>query len=239
MSASRILALYRKELRAYFDTPAAYVVTIVLLLISGYLFASPMFLHGRAVLDPFVSVAPLLLLFFIPAITMRLYSEELKSGTMEILATLPVGDEEILAAKLLGAMSLVSFMLAGTLVFPLTLSRLGSPDWGAVAGAYAGIWLTAGVLTSIGLWASSMTRNQVVAFILAFLFSFTLFLIGKVPDYLPQGLTATADFIGLDSHLDRIGRGVFDSRDILYYATMSGFFLYLAYLNMHARRLRG
>ena len=124
--AGAVYALYRKELRSYFDTPAAYVVTFVMLLITGYLFSSTLFLHNRAVLDAFTGIAPLLFLFFVPAVTMRLYSEEMKSGTFEILATLPVTDEDVLASKFLGAMTLISFMLAATFIYPVTISVLGS-----------------------------------------------------------------------------------------------------------------
>lgn len=231
-------ALYRKELRSFFDTPAAYVVTIVLLLISGYLFATPLFLQNRAVLSSFTDIAPLLFLFFVPAVTMRLYSEEFKAGTMEILATLPVEDEEVLAAKYLAAMTVIAFMLAGSLVYPISLGALGNPDWGVVACSYLGLLLTAAVLAAIGLWASSLTRNQIVAFIISFLLGFALFLMGKMHDFVPGGLSVVTDFLGFDAHLAGISRGVVDSRDLLYYASVSGFFLYLTYLNVHVRRLR-
>lgn len=231
-----LLALWTKECRSFFDTPAAYVVTIVVLLISGYLFASPLFVANLAVLGAFTDTAPLLMLFFIPAITMRLYAEEAKTGTLELLCTLPAEDVEVLLAKYLAAMTLASFMLALTLLYPATLAVLGRPDLGAVAGSYAGLWLTAAALAAVGLWASTLTRNQVVAFIVAFLLSFCLFLLGKVHDYIPLALTGLTDFLGLDSHLARLSRGVLDTRDILYYASVSGYFLYLAYLNAAGRR---
>lgn len=235
---SRLGVLYRKELRAFFDTPAAYVVTIVILLISGYLFASPMFLQNRAVLSAFTDTAPLLFLFFIPATTMRLYSEELKSGTIELLSTLPVEDEEILAAKYLAALTVLSFMLAGTAIYPASLGALGDLDWGAAAGSYAGLWLTGALLAAIGLWASALTRNQIVAFIVAFLLGFALFILGKVHEFIPAPINRVTDFLGFDAHLASIARGVLDTRDLLYYLSLSGYFLYLAYLRVHARRLR-
>ncbi|MFH1724034.1 MAG: ABC transporter permease [Elusimicrobiota bacterium] len=232
-----VWALYKKEMRANFDTLTAYVVTVVILLISGYLFASPMFLHNQADLSAFVGVTPLLFLFFIPAVTMRLFAEEYKSGTIEILATLPVRDGEVLAVKYLGALSLITFMLAGTLVYPVTLYILGKPDLGGIFGSYLGLWLTAGLLTAVGVWASSLTRNQIVAFILAFLVSFALFLLGKVNVFIPPALGSVADFLGLDSHLANISRGVLDTRDLLYYLGLSGFFLYVTYLRVNARRI--
>jgi len=241
MSGSRLpvfKALLAKELRAYFDTLTAYVVTVVLLLISGYLFASPLFIQNQADLGSFVGIAPLLLVFFIPAVTMRLYSEEYKTGTIEVLATLPVRDRETLAAKYLAALTLVSFMLAGTLIYPATLKWLGRPDLGGLFGSYLGLWLTGALLSAAGLWASSMTRNQIVAFITAFLIGFILFLLGKMQLFMPPFLAPVTDFLGLDSHLESLSRGVLDTRDLLYYFGMSGYFLYLAYLRARVWRVR-
>lgn len=231
-------AVYKKELRSYFDTLTAYVVTIVVLLISGYLFASPLFLQNQANVSGFVEVAPLLFTFFIPAITMRLYAEEYRAGTIEILSSLPVQDVETLIAKYAGALTLISFMLAGTSAYALTVKVLGRPDTGGLFGSYVGLWLTAALLSSVGIWASSLTRNQIVAFILAFLVSFALFLVGKVNMFVPPSLAAVTDFLGLDSHLDNISRGVIDTRDLVYYLGMSAFFLYAAYLRVNARRAR-
>lgn len=233
------LALYRKELRAYFDTPAAYVITVVLLLISGYFFATPLFLQNQAALTGFVNISPLLFLFFVPALTMRLYSEELKSGTIELLATLPVKDAEVLLAKYAASLTVLGFMLAGTFCYPLTLGLLGEPDWGGIAGSYCGLALTAAVFAAAGIWASSLTRNQIVAFILSFLINFVLFILGKLHEFVPEVLSPMTDYLGIDVHLNRISRGLFDSRELLYYASLTGYFLYLAYLNVKIRRLRG
>jgi ABC-2 type transport system permease protein len=232
-------ALYRKEVRSIFDAPTAYVVTIVLLLISGYLFSAPLFLENRAVLTGFSETAPLLFLFFVPAVTMRLYAEERKSGTQELLATLPIRDEDVLGAKYLSALSLVAFTLAWTAVYPATLRWLGRPDMGAVVGVYFGLMATGAVLSAIGIWASSMTRNQIVSFIVAFSIGFSLFLLGKIHLFVPPALSGLTEFLGLDAHLANVSRGVFDTRDLLYYASVSFFFLYLTYLNVRARRLRG
>lgn len=233
----RALKLYQKELRSYFDTPTAYVVTVVMLLLLGYLFASPLFLMNQASLSSLLDSAPLLFLFFIPALTMRLYAEEHKSGTLEILATLPVLDAEILAAKYLAAMTVVTFILAGTAPYPVVLWLLGSPDWGAMLCGYAALWLAAALLASIGVWASTLTRNQITAFITAFMISFILFLAGKFYILLPPPAAALADFIGFDSHIATLGRGVLDTRDLVYFASFTGYFLYLAYLRASLRRV--
>ncbi len=233
------LALCRKELRAYFDNPTAYVITVVMLMISGYFFATPLFLAKQAVLTGFTTLAPLLFLFFIPAVTMRLYAEELKSGTIEILSTLPVNDADVIAAKYIAAMMVLCFMLAGTLPYPVTLARLGDPDWGAIVGSYAALFLTGAAFTAIGVWASSLTRSQIIAFIVAFLINFVIYFLGKIHDFVPEPLSAVTDYLGLDMHLDRMARGVLDSRDIIYFASVTGLFLYLAYLNALIRRLKG
>jgi len=230
--------LLRKELRAIFDSPAAYVVTVVMLLIAGYLFAQPIFLINQASLSGFSESAELLLIFFVPAVTMRLYAEERRSGTIEILSTLPVSDLEVIGAKYLAAMALLTFMLAGTWVFPATLGLLGRPDWGAVAGTYAGLWLDSAALAAVGVWASTLTRNQITAFITAFIIGFALYLVGKVTVFLPPMLAPLLGFLGFDAHVEALSRGVADSRDILYFASLAGFFLYLAYLQVNLRRVR-
>lgn len=232
------IALYKKETRAYFNTPTAYIVTVVFLLITGYFFAQPFFLVGQASISSFTEMAPLLLVFFIPAVTMKLLSEELKSGTIEILMTLPVEDYEILLSKYASALTLVLFTLASTLVYPATAALLGNLDWGAALGAYLGLFLSGAVLASIGLFTSTWTRNQITAYILGFLIAFCFFLLGKAHVFMPLWLAPVTDFLGLDSHLDNISRGVLDTRDLGYYLSLSGFFLFLSYLNLSSRRWR-
>lgn len=236
--ADRLRALYLKETAGYFNSPVAYILTVAFTLITGYFFAQPLFLANQSSIAGFVEVAPLLLVFFIPAVTMRQFAEEIKTGTLEILATLPVTDLEILLAKYLASMTLALFALAATVTYPATIVLLGRLDWGAALGSYAGLALTASVLAAAGLWASTLSRNQVVAFILAFLVGFSLFLFGKVHAFVPPGLQGVTDFLGLDSHLDSISRGLVDTRDLLYYASLSGWFLFLAHLNLGARRWR-
>jgi len=144
---------------------------------------------------------------------------------------------EVLGAKFLAAMTLLTFMLAGTWTFPATLGLLGRPDWGAAAGCYAGLWLDSAALASIGLWASALTRNQIVAFITAFLISFALFIAGKATVFMPPALAGLLGFLGFDAHLEALSRGVADTRDLLYFASVAGFFLYLAYLRITLRRV--
>ncbi|MBI4386341.1 MAG: ABC transporter permease subunit [Elusimicrobia bacterium] len=215
--------LVRKELNAYFDSPAAYIISVVFLLITGYFFAQPLFLRNQADIGSFTDLAPLLLTFFVPAITMRHFSEEYKSGTIEILMTLPVRDRDILLSKFLASGALLAATLAFTAVYPVSVALLGKADLGAVAGAYAGLWLSGMLLVSAGLFGSTLSRNQVVAFIIAFLIGFSLFLLGKVGAFVPVWLTPYTEFLGLDAHLANLSRGVVDTRDLMYYATGSAF----------------
>ncbi|TBR20030.1 hypothetical protein EPO15_13700, partial [bacterium] len=231
--------LYRRELKAYFDTPAPYVVVVAALLIAGWLFSAPLFLAGRAVLDSFSAAAPLLFLFFVPALTMRLYAEEEKTGTAETLAALPARDEDVLAAKALSAQTVLTLFLAASLVYPAVLRLAGRPDLGVMAGAYAGLWLMGAALVAVGTWASTLTRSQTSAFIAAFLTSFVLFMLGKVQLVLPPALSDVAGALGFDSHLEPFLRGVVNPGDALYFLALAAWFLHLAWLRLAARRAAG
>jgi len=234
--SGRLSCLYAKELRAYFHNPAAYIVSVVFLLIAGYLFTQPLFLINQADIRSFTELAPLLLVFFVPAVTMRLFAEEAKEGTLELLMTLPVQEWQVLLAKFFAAWTLLAFTLALTAAYPISVAMLGRVDAGAIVGSYLGLMLTGALLAGAGIFASSLTRNQVVAFIIAFLISFGLYLCGKTSTYLPLALARVADFVGLDSHLDALSRGVIDSRDLLYYATCTGLFLFLTQVRLTLAR---
>ena len=225
-------ALYAKETRAYFNTPAAYIIAVAFLLITGYLLAQPLFLVGQASVGGLLELAPLLLTFFVPAVTMRLFSEEQKSGTIELLQTLPVEDHHILLAKYLAAVTLLWGVIALTALYPLVVGLLGPLDWGATAAGYLGLALAAATLAAIGTFASAMTRNQVVAFIIGFALAFTLYLVGKLDAFIPPALSSVVDFIGLDSHMHNMAKGVVDTRDLLYFATLSASFLFMTQVRL-------
>ncbi|TPW18988.1 MAG: ABC-2 type transport system permease protein [Elusimicrobia bacterium] len=228
-----------RELKAYFDTPAPYVVVVAALLISGWLFSAPLFLSGRAVLDSFTGSVPLLFLFFVPALTMRLYSEEEKSGTAETLAALPVRDEDVLAAKVLAAQTVLTLFLAAAAVYPAVLRLAGRPDLGAALGAFAGLWLLGAALVSVGTAASTLTRSQTSAFIAAFMASFLFFILGKVQAILPPALADAAGAVGFDAHLEAFARGVVTFGDAVYFLSLAAFFLHLAWLRLASRRAQG
>jgi ABC-2 type transport system permease protein len=224
--------LYEKELRAYFFTPAAYVVAAAFLLIAGWMFAAPLFLTDESTLNAFFLPAPILLAFFAPAVAMRLFAEEAKTGTLEILLALPATEWELVAAKYAAALTVVLGALALTFPYALVVGVLGRLDWGATALGYVGVALCAALMTAAGTLASTLTRNQVVAFILGFALCFALALAGNFAEILPRGPGAFADFVGIDSHLRALARGTLDLRDLVYFVSAAALLLYGARLRV-------
>ncbi|MGA9115543.1 MAG: ABC transporter permease [Bacteroidota bacterium] len=237
MTALRmILPIFRRELRSYFHSPIAYVVIVVFLAIVGWFFTQNLFLDNVASLRMVFELVPLVFLFFAPAITMRLLAEERKSGTLELLATKPVRDGEIVAGKFLAAWALLAAALVPTLLYLVTMLFIGDIDPGPVVTGYLGLLLAGGVYLSLGLLASSFTENQIVAFILGFLFCFALFMADKVLPYLPEGVGSTVEFLGVDYHFSSIARGVIDTRNIVYFATVMTLALLFSTLSLERRK---
>lgn len=220
-----VFLIVRKELRSYFNSPIAYIVIIAFLALCGYFFATPLFLINRASIRHFINLVPLLFLFFIPAITMRTFAEEIKSGTLEIIVTLPVTELEILLAKYLSSLFFLSIILVMTLIYPITISLLGDIDWLTVIGSYIGLFFLGGMFLSIGVFTSILSKNQIIAFILAFVMCFILFILGKIRELIPPAFVHLIEFIGIDSHFENAARGIVDTRDLIYY--LSGIFLFL------------
>ncbi len=235
-SYKNIAPIFRKELRSYFNSAVAYVVIVVFLGIVGWFHSNALFLANVASLRLMFEIVPAVFLFVIPAVTMRLLSEEWKAGTVELLLTKPLHDAEIIIGKFLAAWALVGLALAPTLVYYATLAYLGDIDNGPVIGGYAGLLLMAGVYVAIGLFASSLTENQVVAFILGFVMVFGLYMLDKTLIYIPSWLNTTVEFIGIDSHFRNIARGVVDSRNVIYFVSVLGFMLYLSVLSLERRK---
>jgi ABC-2 type transport system permease protein len=236
MGYPNILPIFRRELRYYFNSPVAYVVIIVFLAIIGWFFTSNLFLMNVASMRIVFDLVPLIFLFFVPAITMRLLAEEKKSGTLELLTTKPVRDVEIVLGKFLAAWALLAAALAPTLLYLVTIASLGSIDFGPVFAAYFGLLLMGGVYVGIGVLSSGLTENQIIAFIISFLIVLALFMIDKVLMYVPEGLATTMEFLGTDHHFSNISRGVIDSRDVIYFASLLGFSLFLATVSLERRK---
>ncbi|MCY3595652.1 MAG: ABC transporter permease subunit [Bacteroidetes bacterium] len=215
--------LTKRELRAYFDGPAAYVVLCVFLAITGWFFSNALFLQNVASLRSVFSIAPFIFLFFMPALTMSSFAEERRAGTLELLLTLPVRDWQVILGKLLSVALLLLLAIVLTFVYAVTLALLGDLDLGGTVGGYLGLFLLGITYGAIGIWASSLTRNQIVAFILGFAIIFLLFLLDKITDFVPGQLGVIMQYLGADYHFQNLMRGVIDTRDILYYVSLTGF----------------
>jgi len=232
----RALAITWKEWRQTIDTPMGYVVAVAFLLASGFFFGNTLFLAGQADMRSYFHMLPLLFMFFIPALTMRLLAEERHSGTFELLATLPVREVEIVAGKYLAVMLQLLLMLVLTLVYPASLSTLGNIDGGAVAASYLGALLLAGVYAAICLFASSLTRNAVVAYVLGFAMLLFFFLIGQAS---PEFSSAMQDWLTLVNPVDRyqsMTRGVVTLGDVIFMLMLALSFTALTKFQLERRK---
>jgi ABC-2 type transport system permease protein len=230
------LVISRREIRTYFNSPVAYIVVPVFVIITGYLFFTQLFLEKQADMRGFFNIMPLLFMFMIPAITMRLLADEKASGTLELLITMPVRDSEVVLGKFLAAMALLCTAIGLTLVFAITVKSLGPLDRGPTIGGYLGLVLMGGAYVSIGVMASALTRNSIVSFIVAFAISFALYLLGRLTQFLPQALQKLVAYLSIDGHFENIGRGVIDTRDLIYYFSVMVVCLLIATLSLESRR---
>ena len=223
------LAIYKREMQSYFNSAIAYIVMVVFLGIAGWFFASNMFLINQATVRQIVSfVLPLIMFFFVPAISMRLLAEEKNSGTLELLVTMPLESIEIILGKFLAALSLLGITLLLTLPYVITISILGSPDLGTIFSGYIGLFLLGATYLSIGIFASSITKNQIVAFLISFIILLVLFMLDKVTMLFSGRVASIIQYISTDFHFHNIARGVLDSRDLVYFFSVIVFFLFLS-----------
>lgn len=233
-------SIFRKEFRGQFSSPAGFVFLTAFLVLSAWLFFRIFFLVGQATLRPFFSFMPWLFLFFVPAAAMRAWAEERKLGTDEILLTLPIRDWEVVFGKFLAGLAFLGLAVALTFPLAITVSALGNPDPGPMIGGYVGLLLLGAAYLAIALFASSLTENQIVAFIVGITLSFVLFIIGEdiVLISAPQWMAPVLRYLGLGQHFASITRGVIDSRDLVYYLSVIGFFLYLNVKSVESRKWR-
>jgi ABC-2 type transport system permease protein len=236
MSPANVKTIYAKELRSFFNSPVAYIVIVVFLVILGWFFTSNLFVAKIASLRTVFEMTPFLLLFFAPAITMRLISEEKKTGTLELLITKPVRESEIIVGKFLAAWTLYAFTLLPTLCYYFLVSSIGQLELGPVLGGYLGLLLVGAVFLAVSIVGSALTENQVVAFIVSFLIVFCLFMLDKVLIYLPSSLVSVFEYISVDYHFANIARGVIDTRDLIYYGSAVTFLLLVGTSVLQKRR---
>lgn len=228
--------IFKRELKAYFNSPIAYIVISVFLLISGWFFTSNLFLIGQASLRGAFGIIPFIFVFLTPAITMGLLSEEKKSGSIELLTTMPVLDWEIILGKYLASVVLLVTAVLFTLPYFITIALLGDPDGGVEIASYIGLILMGCAYLSIGVLGSSISENQVVAFIISFIIVFILFLMDKFLDFVPVFLSGILEYISIGYHFNNISRGVIDSRDIIYYLSLIFCMLLLAKFVLESRK---
>lgn len=229
-------AISKREIRTYFNSPVAYIVATVYLLLAGYLFWSGLMIEKQAELRQYFGLVPILFSFIIPAITMRLLAEEKGSGTLELLITMPVRDWEVVVGKFLAAFALVATLVGLTLVYAISVSAVGPIDKGPTYGGYLGLLLMGGAYAGIGIMASALTRNQIVAFIIAFAISFALYLVGRIVPLAPPSLQGVLSFLSIDGHFESIARGVIDSRDVFYYLSVMAVSIVVATVSLESRK---
>jgi ABC-2 type transport system permease protein len=230
---SRTFVIMRRELVSYFATPLAYVFIVIFLVLAGILtfFVGHFFERGQADLQAFFTFHPWLYLFLIPAISMRLWAEERRAGTIELFLTLPIRLGEAVLGKFLAAWFFAGIALALTFTFWLTVNFLGHPDNGVIVASYLGSWLMAGAVLAIGAALSAATKNQVIAFILTAALVFVLIVagtntvLGLLRGWAPERLINAVAGISLFGHFTAITRGVIDLRDVVYFVSVIVAFL--------------
>lgn len=219
-----IWVITRRELASYFDSLIAYVIIIIFLGLSGFftwLFSGGnVFLSGQADLQVFFGISYWTLFFFIPAITMRSLAEENKTGTIELLSTKAVSDWEIVVGKFLASVLLLAIALACTLTYYVTVAKLGDVDHGAIIGGYFGLLLLSAMYISIGIFASSLTNNQIVAFLAALIIGLFFHILFQL---MASGNTGVVggilDYLSARTHFESLSRGVIDTRDLIYFGS--------------------
>jgi ABC-2 type transport system permease protein len=228
----------KRELGAYFKSPVAYVVLFAFVAITGFLFFSNFFVVGNASMEGFFANMPFLLLFFCPAISMRLLAEERGSGTIEMLLTMPVRDWEVVVGKYVAAVGVLAVGLLLTLPFAFTVGKLGSLDSGPVLAGYVGTLLLGGTYLAVGLMASAMTKNQIVAFIVGVAICLLLFLLGMFYSSAGSVFGPILQYASPAYQFSKITRGVIELRNIVYYLTAIGVCLVVSTQLLESRKWR-
>ena len=228
------IAIFKRELSSYFATPVAYVFIVIFLIMSGALtfYLGNFYERGQADLISFFNFHPWLYLFLVPAISMRLWAEERKSGSIELLMTLPISVGQSVIGKYLAAWVFIGLALVLTFPIWITVNYLGDPDNGVIFAAYIGSFLMAGGFLAIGACISAMTKNQVIAFIITVVICFIFLLAGSplvlnfFKAWMPQNIVDAISSLSFLTHYISISKGVIDLRDVIYFFTLIGFWLY-------------
>jgi ABC-2 type transport system permease protein len=252
-----ILAIAHKELKSYFSSPIAYIVLGFWALLYGYFFVAilqffvrqsmqmsqfqgPQSMNvNQQLIRPLVQNVTILVLFLMPMVTMRTYAEEKRSGTIELLLTSPITDWQIILGKFLGAMSLYATMLGVTLIHLSLLFIYGRPEWKPIVTAYLGLLLLGGCFISLGLFISSLTKNQIVAGMVTFAVFLLLWIITWIGSFSGPTIDQLTQYLSITDHLDDFGKGVLDTTHLIYYLSFISFGLFLTAKSVDSERWRG
>jgi ABC-2 type transport system permease protein len=256
-SVRNVLAIAGKELRGYFASPMAYIVIGLFSVLFGFFFwlflrifvaqSQQMMQFGgggsaninQQMIRYLLQNTTIIILFVMPMITMRTYSEEKRSGTIELLLTSPVTDAQIILGKFLGALGLYAAMLAVTVIYIAMLFMLGNPEWKPIAAGYLGLLLVGGGFIAIGLFISSLTKNQIVAGVLTFAVFLMLWVIGWPADQAGPVMRQVLQSLSMVDHFDDFARGIIDTRHVIYYVSLITFGLFLTAKSVDVERWRG
>lgn len=237
---NHIIAIITKELRIYFNSAIAYIFLVVFLILSTVFFFLSFFLKNQASLRDFFDWLPILFTGFMAIITMRLFAEEKRQRTLELLLTLPVKDYEVVLGKFLASAIFTLLALGLTFPLPLIVSLLGDPDLGVIFTSYLGAFLLACAYLALGIFISAYSSNQIIAWILTFALSFFLLIIGfpMILKFVPSFLVPLFEYLGFGNHYYSLSRGVIDSRDVFFFISIIFYFLCLAAWKLESRRFK-
>ncbi len=254
----RWLPVFKKEMRLYFGSPVAYVVFTFFLLISGWFFSQIFLFYSdismrsfmqpqfgqnlnitESVMRPLFTNMSVVLLFFMPMLTMRLFAEEKRSGTMELLLTYPVRDGEVLAGKFLAAAALYALLLGLTFLYPGLVAYITRVEWGPILTGYLGLLLSGGTFLAVGVLISSLTENQIVAGFGTFGVLLAFWVIGWGADSAGGNLRSVLQYLSVTEHMDGFSRGLVDTKDLVYYGSAIGLALFLTLRSLESKRWRG
>ncbi|HAX48655.1 MAG TPA: ABC transporter permease subunit [Ignavibacteria bacterium] len=239
MNTQNIKTIYSKELKSYFNSPVAYIVMIVFMAISGFLFTMSFFQINIASMREFFGsffIQLVLFVVFIPAITMRSFSEEKKQGTLELLLTKPITDIELILGKYLSALTLIIITLSPTILYFIIIKMIGPIPFWPFLTSLLGYILMSAFFIGIGVFVSSLTENQIIAFIVSVLICLSFFLFGKLLVVFPTSVVSFFEYLTTDYHLSNISRGVIDSRVLIYYFSMIFFTIFLTKVSLESRK---
>jgi ABC-2 type transport system permease protein len=234
-----VLAIYKRELASTFNSALAYIVVPVFLALVGVfaLVLNDVFDAGVASMRVVFFWQAMFLLLLVPAVTMRLFAEESRSGSLELLVTLPIDEGQLVLGKYLAALTLIGIALGLTFTYPLAMSMYGELDWGPVVGGYLGLFGLAAAYAAIGTAASSLTNNQIIAFVLAAGACLVPYVMGFFLSQVPSSILPLVQYLSFDSHFSNVSRGVLDTRDLVFYVTVVALFLHVAVFSLERRRL--